>query len=172
MIVLAKGNPKQVNKKLLVKILEVNAPILDMLIKDDYELECFACNYFSKTNLVTLFEWSILSGNQQAFQWFLKKLPRTLIRRFDGAGNTPIHLAVIVGNSEALNRLLEVDPKLLTVENSFGETPSRLAYRIRDKTSCNKIFLIDDIIQILAEKDDKIKIRNTLLDNILHDHLS
>lgn len=154
--ILLRGNPKQVSQKLLFKILEANAPLLDDFLRDQHERECFASTCISKTNHVTLFEWSILSGNQQALQWFLHRLPQKFLRRFDGAGNTPIHLAVLVGNSEALRRLLDLDSTLINLPNFHGETPSTLAHRIRDKTgTCNKIFLIDQIIQILTDRTIK-----------------
>lgn len=140
------------DKKFLIKILNKNAPLLNNFLTDQHSKEMFSYHFINYESSVTLLEWSILSGNHQAFSWFLDNLPIDIWKRFDGAGNTPIHLAIIVGNCEALKKLLDHDPTLINIQNFNGETPSRIAHRIRDKTrTCEKVFLMDQIMQILIE---------------------
>lgn len=151
LLILQKFGAK-INRKFLIKILKTNANFLDNFIPDKLGKEIFAHHFINFETSVTLLEWSIISGNIQAFDWFLKHVPLAYWKRFDGAGNTPIHLAVIVGNSEILSKLLNLDLSLLKIQNFFGETPISLAYRIREKTrSKDKQVVIDGIIELLAK---------------------
>jgi hypothetical protein len=144
----------KINRNFLIKILRTNAKFLDNFLPNQHEKEVFSNNFINYESSVTLLEWSILSGNLQAFNWFLERVPLNYWKRFDGAGNTPIHLSVIVGNYEILFKLLNLDPSLLNIQNFYGETPICLARRIREKSnkSKDKQIIIDEIIQLLSKQ--------------------
>lgn len=143
----------KINRKFLIEILKTDAKVLNNLIPEQDEKEVFAHHFISMESSVTLLEWSIISGNLQAFNWFLETIPLKYWKRFDGAGNTPIHLSVIVGNSDILLKLLDLDPSLLNIRNFYGETPCHLAHRIRDRTrSKDKQSIINGIIELLLSK--------------------
>lgn len=142
----------QINRKHLVRILQSEPELLNQLLPANADKEHFALNRMPDNNQVTLMEWSILSGNHAAFSWFLAFLPAEYWRRPDGAGNSSIHLAVIVGNLDALKDLLDRDRSLLTLQNYFGETPVQLAHRIRNKTRTTRtIEAIGRVMLLLSE---------------------
>jgi len=165
-VALETGNPEilgilqkfgaKINRNFLIKILKTDAKVLNNLIPDQHEKEVFAHHFINFESSITLLEWSIITGNLQAFNWFIETIPLKYWKRFDGAGNTPIHLSIIVGNSDILLKLLDLDPSLLNIKNFYGETPSHLAHRIRDKTtSKDKQNVIDGIIELLSKQSVK-----------------
>ena len=138
-------------KKFLVRVLEVRPQLLDDILPDQLARETFAYNFISQEFQVTLLEWSILCKKHEALQWFLANLPLKYWRKFDGAGNTPIHLAVISGNCVAIKLLLNLDPSLINVLNQSNATPMDAACRLREKVKIEStISVVNESIEILA----------------------
>lgn len=140
------------DRTFLIRVLKLNPPLLTDILPDQHDREILAYYYISKDSHVTLLEWSILSKNQEALKWFLATLPPRYWSKVDGAGNTPIHLAVISGNCEAIKLLLEHDPSLLHIVNDYNDTPMQVAIKIRDKTrTASKIEVVSAVIELLAQ---------------------
>lgn len=147
------------DKHFLARVLDVNPRILNDILPDRHDREILAFCYTADANShVTLLEWSIISKNQEALTWFLANLPIEHWRKFDGAGNTPVHLAVLLGNSEAIKLMLRHYPSLLAVLNYRNDTPMQVACRIRDKTrSRDKIEVVNEVIAALSEAAQEIE---------------
>ena len=65
----------------------------------------------------------------------------------DKYGNTPLHVAVLKNNQKAIEKLLEIYPAGIWIENQDGETPVDIAYRMHHiqiiRCLCNQLIKDD-----------------------------
>jgi hypothetical protein len=130
-------------------VLKSNSILLDTLFihNDSSSKEFFALRPHLDNHSISNFEWAIISKNLEALQWFMSFLSVEALSRFDGAGQTPLHIAVIVGNCEAVKLLVSRFPTLANKQNIQNENPLELALKLQSRASENEI--IKNIIDIL-----------------------